>query len=158
MRKIINPYIHLEGFECFGCSPKNDVGFQLQFFEDDEFVTAKCKPKNYLSGYKNVLHGGIQTTLLDEIASWVVYVKAETAGVTSDLNIRFIKPVFTTDTELTIRARILERNKRVVTILGELFNSDDVLCAEAKINYVVYDPEFAKKKLFYPGIEAFFED
>lgn len=157
MRKIINPYAELDGFECFGCSPKNDVGFHLQFFEEGDYVTAKWEPKQYLQGYKDVLHGGIQTTLLDEIASWVVYVKAETAGVTSDLNIRFIKPVFTIDTEITIRAKIIKREKRVVTILGELFNSKNVLCAEAHINYVVYDPEFAKKKLHYPGIEAFFE-
>jgi uncharacterized protein (TIGR00369 family) len=158
MRKILNPYSKLEGFECFGCSKKNDVGFQLDFFEDGEYVTAKWNPKSYLQGYNNVLHGGIQTTLLDEIASWVVYVKAETAGVTADLNIRFLKPVFIRDNEITIRAKIIEQKRRIVTIQGELFNKENVLCAEAKINYMVYDKEFAKKKLHYPGIAAFFEE
>lgn len=158
MRKIINPYVGLQGFECIGCSPKNEIGFHLQFYEDGDFVVARWKPESNFSGYKNILHGGIQTTLLDEIASWVIYVKEETAGVTSDLSIKFIKPVFTTDTELTLKAKVLSKEKRKVTILGQLFNSADVLCAEANITYVVYDPEFAKRKLHYPGIEAFFEE
>lgn len=158
MRKIINPYIELEGFECIGCSPKNKIGFQLEFYEDGDYVVANWKPKPFFAGYKNILHGGIQTTLLDEIASWVIYVKAGTAGVTSDLDIKFIKPVFTTDSELSLKAKIVAREKRKVTIHGQLFNSSNILCAEATINYVIYDPEFAKKKLYYPGIEAFFEE
>ena len=87
MRKIINPYEKLEGFECFGCSTKNNIGLNLDFFEDGEYVISRWKPRIVLQGYKGILHGGIQATLLDEVASWVVYVKAKTAGVTSRIDI-----------------------------------------------------------------------
>ena len=104
--KIINPYTKLPGYNCFGCSPDNTVGLQLQFFEEDEYLVSEWMPKQHLSGYKNVLHGGIQATLLDEIASWAVQIKLRTAGVTANLNLRYKKPVLVDEGQITLRAKI----------------------------------------------------
>jgi len=41
-----------------------------------------------------MLHDGIQATLLDEIADWVLIVKLGTSGVTKNLNINYVKFVF----------------------------------------------------------------
>lgn len=69
-RKLLNPFAQSDSdFHCFGCSPSNESGLQLQFFEDGDFLTATWEPKSLLQGYKNVLHGGIQATLLDEISN-----------------------------------------------------------------------------------------
>ena len=38
MRRIINPYTKLEGYNCFGCSSKNDFGLQMDFFEDGDYI------------------------------------------------------------------------------------------------------------------------
>ena len=80
MRKIINTYNNLEGYNCFGCSSNNEQGLQMEFYEDGEFVVSYWEPKQHFAGYGNILHGGIQSLILDEIASWVVYVKVKTAG------------------------------------------------------------------------------
>ena len=37
------------------------------------------------AGFHDILHGGIQATMMDEIASWVVLVKLDTSGVTYPL-------------------------------------------------------------------------
>ena len=47
MRKIINPFVELDGFECFGCSPKNPIGMHLEFYEDGDSETHQCVPKNF---------------------------------------------------------------------------------------------------------------
>lgn len=35
-RKIFNPYRKLSGYCCFGCSPDNQSGLQMEFTEDDD--------------------------------------------------------------------------------------------------------------------------
>src|SRR5665648_1301951 len=80
MRKINN--IHLnddpEIYQCFGCSPYNDFGLHLEFWDDGDELVSYWKPRPVLQSYPKVVHGGIQSTLLDEIAGWVVYVKCGT--------------------------------------------------------------------------------
>jgi len=88
MRKISNPFTGLDGYNCFGCSPDNISGLHMTFYEDDEELVSVWDPKDHFHGYLNILHGGIQATLMDEISSWVVYIKLRTAGFTSKLNVR----------------------------------------------------------------------
>lgn len=156
MQKINNPFKDLDGYNCFGCAPHNSHGLRLEFYlDDDNTVVAYWNPKDYLQGYFNVLHGGIQATLLDEIAGWVVNVLLETGGVTSRLDIRYRKPVLVTDSKITLRAKLVNAEKRLADIKCELYNSDGELCAEANAQYFTYPPEIAKKKLNYPGIDKF---
>ena len=75
MRRINNPFVRYDGYDCFGCAPENPLGLALDFFEDGEDLVATWEPGEHYQGYNRVLHGGIQATLLDEIASWVVFVK-----------------------------------------------------------------------------------
>lgn len=157
MRKIINPYSNLEGYNCFGCSPNNQLGLQMKFYEDGDYVVSNWEPKKHLAGYGNILHGGIQSTILDEIASWVVSVKVKTAGVTATLNVKYKNTVFTDKGELTIRAKLVDQNKKFATIHAELLNSEGNVCSEAEIRYFIFPLEVAKRKFHYPGAEAFFE-
>ena len=34
MKKIINPWKNMEGYNCFGCSPDNEAGVRMEFYED----------------------------------------------------------------------------------------------------------------------------
>ena len=157
MKKIINPYTNLEGYNCFGCSSKNELGLQMEFFEDGEFVVSKWKPKSHLAGYGNILHGGIQSTILDEIASWVVYTKVKTAGVTAGLNVKYKNTAFTDKGELTVRAKLIDQNKKFATIHAELLDHNENVCSEAEVKYFIFPQEIAMRKFHYPGAEAFFE-
>ncbi len=158
MKKILNPYEKLPGYCCVGCSKHNQHGLQLDFWYDEQNkeVITKWNPKNHLQGYVNVLHGGIQATILDEIASWAINVMLETGGVTSQLSIRYKKPVMLNSGELTAKAQIVSYEKRLANVHCQLFDSKEQLCAEATVQYFVYPKEIAKEKLGFPGIEAFF--
>ena len=157
MRKILNPFTKDANYNCFGCSPTNKNGLKLEFYEDGDYVISSWKPVEYLQGYNNVLHGGIQTTLLDEIASWTVNVKAKTAGVTSNINIRFKKTVFINKGAIKLKCRIIEIKRNIAILEAELFDSEGVLCAKAEIQYYLFKLEIAKTKMLYPGYENFFE-
>lgn len=157
MKKILNPYSKLDGYNCFGCSPNNQLGLQMDFYEDGDFIVSNWEPKKHLAGYGNILHGGIQSTILDEIASWVVYVKAKTAGVTATLNVKYKDTVYTDKGKIHVRAKLIDQNKRFATIKAEILNSENKVCSEAEVKYFLFPQEIAKQKYHYPGIEGFFK-
>lgn len=157
MRKIINPYPKLLGYRCFGCSPDNEHGLQMEFVEDGDSVICNWSPKKHLEGYHNVLHGGIQATLIDEAGSWYVQVKEKTAGVTSNLNVRYLKPVLLSKGDIIIKASLLKKRRNLIDIVVEIIDSENTVCAEATVTYFTFPAEVAKKNFNYPEYNEFFE-
>ncbi len=158
MKKISNPYEKMTGYQCFGCAPHNHNGLRMSFAEDGEYVVSEWEPKDYFQGYYNVLHGGIQATLMDEIASWLVQVKLKTAGVTSTMNIRYKKSVPTDKGFIKLRAKLTGQHRNLADIHVELFGPGDELCAESDVVYFTYSRDVAVKQLHYPDYEEFFEE
>ena len=153
-RKINNPY-DPEQSKCFACSTSNPIGLHLEFEESDDSVHATWKPTVYYQGYSNVLHGGIIATLLDEVSAWCVNVKIGTAGVTSELNIKYLKPVHITKGLLSIRSEIVEYDKKSAKLNCFLYDGTDKLCATAESNFFLYPEEIARKRFHFPGKESF---
>jgi len=156
MKKIQNPYIQNKEYNCFGCSPYNECGLRMEFWEDGDDIVSNWEPKAHTKGFKNVLHGGIQSTLMDEIASWVVFVKLKTAGVTSRLEVKYKKPVLADKGTIVLRARLNKMLRNVAQIEVELFNSEGVLCSTGNVFYHTFDKEKAKKNFDYPEYSQFF--
>lgn len=148
----------MKGYQCFGCSPHNLNGLQMVFAEDGEYMISEWEPKDYFQGYYNVLHGGIQATLMDEIASWLVQIKLKTAGVTSTMNIHYKKPVSTDKGIIRLRAKLTDQHRNLANIHVELFGPENELCAESDIVYFTFSHEVAVNRLHYPDYEKFFEE
>lgn len=151
MKKIVNPWQGIEGYMCFACSPDNPSGLHMEFYEDGDDVVALWKPEDFCQGWLDTLHGGIQSTLMDEIAGWTIVRKLQTTGVTSRLEAKFIKSISTKEPELTIRSRIKEQKRNAVFLEAEIFNSQQELCARADIVYFVVPPEKAASEFFFKG-------
>ena len=159
MNKIRNPFIEMgtrHDYNCFGCSPFNEIGLQLEFWEREEELIAKWQPRKSLEGWNNVVHGGIQAALLDELAGWIILIKMKTAGVTSQMNVRYIKPVNISKGEVTVRGKIVAVDKKLATISASLFDGEGSECAHAEIIYFCFPENIAKAKYHYPGIDAFY--
>lgn len=60
MKKIINPWKGMEGYNCFGCAPNNEAGVKMEFYEDGDEVISIWKPQPQFQGWIDTLHGGIQ--------------------------------------------------------------------------------------------------
>ena len=148
MRKIKNPWCKAEGFDCFGCSPDNPLGVHMEFFEDGEDVVSFWKPHTHYQGWIDTLHGGIQSTMIDEIAAWVVFRRLQTTGVTSSLEVKFRRPIMTTDSEITLRARLRETRRQLAIIDVQLFNSKNELCTEGHVVYYTFPPQKAAEMGF----------
>ena len=155
MKLLSNPFRKLDGYNCFGCSPDNSQGLQMQFFDAGDSVISTWEPTNNFEGWHNVLHGGIQATLMVEIASWVVFAKLGTTGVTSKMEVKLTKPMHMDKGPVKLVARLLEMRRNIAVIAVELFDCEESCCAEGIFHYFTYPEKVAKEKLFYPGHEKF---
>lgn len=157
MKKIQNPYAKSgrDTYQCFGCSPNNPIGLKLDFWSDGDLVIAKWLPRKSLEGFEDVLHGGIQATLLDEIASWAVQTRCKTVGVTSSMEITYRRPVRISSGEISLQARIREAGSRMAIVETELLGNDGKLCAAAVVKYFLFNPDKAANEYYFPGAEAF---
>lgn len=154
MKKIKNPFLHLDGYNCFGCAPTNPLGVKMEFYEDGNDIVSFWTPQADYQGWLNTLHGGIQSVLLDEICGWVVMCKLQTAGVTSKMETRFLHPVNTEGGQITLRARIAEQRRNIVLIDAELINAEGKTCTTARCTYFAFPPEKARTDFHFHSCET----
>lgn len=127
----------------------------MEFFEDEDYVVSVWTPTSDFQSYTNVLHGGIQMALLDELACWVMMVKVGTAGFTQRMEIDFKKNVFICHGAVTLKARVREIVGDLAYIEAFLIDKDGVVRTEALAVYFIYPEKIARKRLNYPGLENF---
>ena len=115
---------------CFVCGDKNDIGLKLDFYEKDGKARAEFTPTKNFEGYKDILHGGILSTLLDEVMIKSILAK-EILTVTSQIEVKFKKPAIIGE-KLIIEGEITGERGRLVLTEGKVFKEDGTVIAEAK--------------------------
>ncbi len=153
MKKIINPWSGLEeiGYNCFGCAPSNPVGLKMEFYEDGDEIVSFWTPGDEYQGWLKTLHGGIHSALMDEIALWVIARKLQTSGMTTNLNVKFRKPVPTgPDRKIEIRARLKEQKRNFAFISARILSEGEV-CSEAELTYFCFPKEKAASEFYFKG-------
>ena len=148
MKKLINPYLDKQGYNCFGCSPTNPIGLHLEFWEDGEEVVTTWSPCVNYDGWVETLHGGIISTLIDELANWVLSRRLQMAGVTTKLEVKFRRPVSTRDPLITLRGRITGNVRNYYTVHVTLHDSNGLLCDEGDVTYCMFDKEHSQEMGF----------
>ncbi len=149
MKRIINPWSGLEGYRCYGCDPHSPNGLRMEFYEDGEEIVSIWHPRPEFQGWVDTLHGGIQATLADEISSWVVFRKFQTSGVTSQMEVRYLHPIHTTESQILLRAHVVEQRRNLVRIGVEIRNEKDVLCTRAECLYFLFPKERARTEFHF---------
>jgi len=157
MKKLSNPFTKLEGYNCFGCSPDNPIGLHLKFTEEQNEIVSIWNPDPDFQGYFNILHGGIQAALMDEIASWTVYVKVKTAGFTSKAEFRYLKTIHIDQGPLTLRAKVKQMRRNLADIEVNLFDKTGTLCAEGMLTFFTFPLDRSKQSMYYPDHNEFYE-
>lgn len=149
MKKIINPWKGVEGYNCFGCAPDNPFGVKMEFYEDGDEVVSRWTPRPEYQGWIDTLHGGIQAVLLDEICAWVILRKLQTTGVTSKMETRYMKSLHTTDAYLELRASIREKRRNIILVEACIYNPEKELCTKALCTYFTFSQEKAKAEMHF---------
>jgi acyl-coenzyme A thioesterase PaaI-like protein len=104
-----------EGQPCFGCSPSNPFGMKLKPVREGREVTVRYTAPPEFQGPAGVMHGGLVTTLADELAGWAVIGVRKQFGFTGAIEARLLRPV-RIGVEVEGRATILSENARTLKI------------------------------------------
>ena len=123
---------------CFGCSPTNPAGLQLKFFTDEESVFTRVSVPDHLCGWDNLVHGGVLTTILDEIMGWAATHMLKKFTLTRSITVNFLKPAYA-GTELRAEGRVLQvKSDREALMEGLIYNSQGVLCARSTGTFALF--------------------
>jgi acyl-coenzyme A thioesterase PaaI-like protein len=137
MRKLENAY----GGGCFFCGPDNPIGLRLTFYETEtepNELVCRWTPSDVYKGFGSVLHGGIQSGLFDEIMGWTALHLTKRIGVTSALQMRFLRPVFV-EQEIEVRCSIESLDGARVNLSAKIRNLAGEVCTEATGTYVLME-------------------
>ena len=119
---------------CFVCGDHNDHGIKARFFWDGETATTETMAYQQFEGYKGIFHGGVLSTLLDE-----VMVKAVLASgyfsVTAEMTVRFMVPIRTGD-KFVCRGRIVGQKGRLFLTTAEALGEDGTVYAKAEAKFL----------------------
>jgi uncharacterized protein (TIGR00369 family) len=78
---------------CFVCGESNPIGFKLRLETDGRVVQTRLIPRSEHTGFKGTVHGGLVSTVLDEIMAWACAVQTKRFAFCAELNVRFLLPV-----------------------------------------------------------------
>jgi acyl-coenzyme A thioesterase PaaI-like protein len=129
-----------EPHRCFACGELNEHGLRLELHATREGCWTELTLDPRFQGWDSVAHGGIVTTLLDEVMAWSV-IGRDTWGVTARLNISFRKPV---PVGRPIRAEgwVVEDRRRLFRTAGHVLDlTSGAVLADAEGTFVAAPPD-----------------
>lgn len=102
---------------CFACGGKNPLGLHLDFYLHAETFCTRVMPKPHWQGFAGVVHGGIQSTIIDDLMSNHLFRIKGVWTATADLTLRFRRPV-PLDRELLFTSCVESQQGKVWTMSG----------------------------------------
>ena len=130
---------------CFGCSPANPAGLHMEFYTNGSSVVSPIKVSRHLCGWDRLVHGGILSTILDEIMSWAAIYLLNRVTLTKSMTIDFLKPMYVGQ-DLQARATVVEVKGRNEALMeGTLMNGDGIVCARSTGRLAIFSPEVARR-------------
>lgn len=115
---------------CFLCGSLNDAGLKLVFVPQGETLETRWVAEKRFQGYADVLHGGIISSVLDEVMINLPWKMHDAPVTTAELTVRFRKPA-PIGAELVFTAFVVERGRRLWNLRSECRGADGTLYAEA---------------------------
>jgi len=121
---------------CFVCGESNPIGFQLRLETDDRTVQTHFVLRPEHVGFKQIVHGGLVSTLLDEVMAWACAVQAKRFAFCAELTVRFLRPVRPNEQLLAIGELIVNRRDKIFETKAKLLNAEGTLLASATGKYL----------------------
>lgn len=144
---------------CFGCSQKNPHGLKMRFYTDDAALYSWLSVPTHLCGWDGIVHGGVLSTMLDEIMGWSAIYSLRRIVMTKTMTVDFFKPVYIGD-ELRVEGRVVEQTSEREAILeGKIYKGDDILCAQTRGIFAIFTAKAIKRMKIMPaeGLKGFAE-
>jgi len=128
--KIVSNMQFINNNKCFVCGKDNPFGFKLDFVLDGRILRSEVFFDDRFQGFKGIVHGGIISTMLDEVMVNLA-VRLGLNAVTANLNVNLRKPAIINKKYFLVGEIISEKGKKVFS-KAELKDADGNVVADAE--------------------------
>jgi len=108
---------------------------RLRFETDGRIVQTRFVPRVDYVGFRQVVHGGIIATLLDEVMVWACAVRTTRFAFCAELNVRFAHPARPEEELLASGELVSNRRDKLFEAKAELCNQAGMVLASATGKY-----------------------
>jgi acyl-coenzyme A thioesterase PaaI-like protein len=131
----------LQGRYCFACGTENPIGLNLEFYRFDDSICSDITLGKYHEGWQNMAHGGIISTLLDEVMSWTIIYFKKVFFVTRKMEVKYVNPVLV-GTPLTVKGMLRDESEPPkLTARAEIRDDKGRLLVRSKGEFVILPKE-----------------
>jgi acyl-coenzyme A thioesterase PaaI-like protein len=121
-----------------------------------DFITVDC-----FRGYEDRLHGGIISSVLDEVMAWAPIYAKKRMCVSAEITIRFVRPI-PIGIAVTVEGEFIKDRRLIWDTLGRITGIDGTVYARAKGKYLPISMEETIKiddTMIYPeGMRSIFRE
>lgn len=116
---------------CFACGADNKNGLRIQWKVQGKTTFAEFTAQKEHQGWKNIVHGGILATLLDEAMTRLAWLVCG-GTLTAEMTVRYLAPAKTGE-KLFVFGEILKENRKLVELRSSVYKEkmDGLLIARA---------------------------
>ncbi len=122
---------------CFVCGEKNPSGLHLLFSLNEGKVLTEFIPQKIHQGYKDIVHGGIISTVLDEAMVKAALMQGMPA-VTAEITVRFRNPLMAGEKAI-VEAEITKANRKIIETAAVVKKTDGTPVAEGSAKLIRQD-------------------
>jgi len=139
----------LENFDrdrgCFACGANNPVGLKMQFYSDGDTVFSWLTVSPHLCGWRNIIHGGIITTIMDEAMSWTAHHLIKKLILTKTIHVQFLHPLYV-EKDIRVEGCVTRISReREAELTAQIMNEKDEKCAQAVGTFALLKPKTARR-------------
>jgi uncharacterized protein (TIGR00369 family) len=136
---------HLLDNGCFACGKNNPEGLHMQFYTDEKYFFSKIYLAETKKGWEQIVHGGIISTILDEIMAWTAIYFTKQFMLTKSINVNYLNSL-TIDSHIIAVGWIKEqKGSKEIIMKAQIYNEENKLCAESTGNFALFSKKLAKR-------------
>jgi len=114
---------------CFVCGQSNPIGMRLRLETDGKIVRSELMLRPEHVGLKNTVHGGIVSTVLDEMMAWACAVQTKQLAFCAELTVRFLQPVRPNEPIVATGELVNNRRNKIFEVKAELKDRNGAILA-----------------------------
>jgi acyl-coenzyme A thioesterase PaaI-like protein len=149
---VLDGHLFGAGQPCFGCSPDHPFGFRLTFAREGDEIVTRFTPGDRYQGPPGIMHGGLVSTLADEVAAWAVIGLAGKFGFTATFDAK-LHHAIRIGAPLEGRSVIVKDARRIIDV-GVRIVQDGRDAMTGTFRFVILDRGGAERMLGGPIPEA----
>lgn len=149
-KALLDGHLFGKGQPCFGCSPDHPTGFRLTFEKHDhatrgeEILTRFTATKNH-QGPPGIMHGGLVSTLADEVAAWSIIGLLGKFGFTVGFDAK-LRRAIRIEVPIIARSWVAENKRRIVDVGVEIEQEGERACT-GNFKFALLDKASAERML-----------